>query len=134
MAKNVKASTAPYSMMITFEISPADEAEFNDIYDNDHIPTIMKLPGVLEVIRFRDVEPNERGGGGTHGNHRVRFDDHHRLGHRQARRHARLGGGVSDDARLRDDHIGADGVYVERWGAPARQRRSLISDISIRGS
>jgi hypothetical protein len=23
-------------MMITFEIAPEDESEFNDIYDNDH--------------------------------------------------------------------------------------------------
>ena len=48
-------------MTITFEIAPADEAEFNDIYDNDHIPTILELPGLLEVIRFRDAAPNEKG-------------------------------------------------------------------------
>lgn len=61
MAKRIENSAAPYWMMITFEIDPADDAEFNDIYDNDHIPTIMKLPGVLEVIRFRDAHKNERG-------------------------------------------------------------------------
>ena len=52
---------APYCMMITFEIAPEDEAEFNEIYDNDHIPTIMKLDGVTEVIRFKDPGPNEKG-------------------------------------------------------------------------
>ena len=52
---------APYCMMITFEISPEDEAEFNEIYDDDHIPTIMKLDGVTEVIRFKDPGPNEKG-------------------------------------------------------------------------
>ncbi len=61
MATSIKKDTAPYCMMITFEIAPEDEAEFNDIYDNDHVPTIMKLPGVVEVLRFRDAEPNERG-------------------------------------------------------------------------
>jgi len=61
MATSIKSGTAPHCMMITFEIAPADEAEFNDIYDNDHIPTIMQLPGVLEVIRFRDAQMNERG-------------------------------------------------------------------------
>jgi hypothetical protein len=55
------AQAAPYCMMITFEIDPADDAEFNDIYDHDHIPNIMKLPGVLEIVRFRDAQPNERG-------------------------------------------------------------------------
>src|ERR1043166_8703483 len=52
---------APYCMMVTFEIAPEDEAEFNDIYDNDHIPNILKLEGVVEVIRFRDAAPNEKG-------------------------------------------------------------------------
>jgi hypothetical protein len=54
-------AAAPYCMMITFEIAPADEAEFNEIYDTDHIPNIMKLDGVIEVIRFRDAGPNEKG-------------------------------------------------------------------------
>ena len=48
-------------MMITFEIAPEDESEFNDIYDNDHIPNILKLKGVVEVIRFKDSTPNEKG-------------------------------------------------------------------------
>ena len=61
MASISKTIGAPYCMMITFEIAPEDESEFNDIYDNDHIPTIMKLDGVTEVIRFRDPGPNERG-------------------------------------------------------------------------
>jgi hypothetical protein len=52
---------APFCMTITFEIEPADEAEFNDIYDNDHVPNILKLEGVREVIRFRDAAPNEKG-------------------------------------------------------------------------
>ena len=57
--KNI--GTAPFCMMITFEIAPADEAEFNDIYDNDHIPNILKLKGVTEIIRFKDTGPNEKG-------------------------------------------------------------------------
>jgi hypothetical protein len=57
--KNIGA--APSCMMITFEIAPEDEAEFNDIYDNDHIPNILKLKGVIEVIRFKDAVPNEKG-------------------------------------------------------------------------
>ena len=48
-------------MMVTFEIAPEDEAQFNDIYDHDHIPNILKLKGVIEVIRFRDAAPNEKG-------------------------------------------------------------------------
>ena len=61
MANYTNKPAAPYSMTITFEIDPKDEAEFNDIYDNDHIPTILKLPGLIEVIRFKDAKPNEKG-------------------------------------------------------------------------
>jgi hypothetical protein len=52
---------APFCMMVTFEIAREDEAEFNEIYDNDHIPHILKLKGVIEVIRFKDAAPNEKG-------------------------------------------------------------------------
>ena len=55
------AGAAPFCMMITFEIAPEDESEFNDIYDNDHIPNILRLEGVLEIIRFRDAAPNDKG-------------------------------------------------------------------------
>ena len=48
-------------MMITFEVAPEDEPEFNDIYDSEHVPNILKLDGVREVIRFRDAALNERG-------------------------------------------------------------------------
>jgi hypothetical protein len=61
VATSKAITAAPYCMTITFEIAPEDEAEFNDIYDNDHIPTIMTLDGVTEVIRFKDTGPNEKG-------------------------------------------------------------------------
>ena len=59
--QNTKSGAAPFYMMVTFEIAPEDESAFNDIYDNDHIPNILKLPGVIEIIRFRDASPNEKG-------------------------------------------------------------------------
>jgi hypothetical protein len=52
---------APFYMMITFEVAPEDERHFNDIYDNEHVPNILKVDGVLEVVRFRDALRNERG-------------------------------------------------------------------------
>lgn len=52
---------APFCMMITFEVAPEDERDFNDVYDNEHVPNILKVDGVLEVIRFRDASPNGRG-------------------------------------------------------------------------
>jgi hypothetical protein len=43
---------APFCMMITFEVAPEDEAQFNDVYDNEHVPNILEVDGVLEVVRF----------------------------------------------------------------------------------
>jgi hypothetical protein len=55
------AGGAPYFMMVTFEIAPEDEPEFNKIYDTDHIPNLLRLDGVLEIIRFRDAAQNAQG-------------------------------------------------------------------------
>jgi hypothetical protein len=52
---------ARYFYMVTFEIAPEDEGEFNEIYDNEHIPDLLQVDGVKGVLRLRDGEPNERG-------------------------------------------------------------------------
>jgi len=61
MQPNTYPPGARYFYMVTFEIDEADEALFNDIYETEHIPNILKVPGVLGVARFRDHTPNERG-------------------------------------------------------------------------
>ena len=55
------SSAAPYFYMVTFEIAPEDEKDFNDIYDTEHIPNILQVEGVLQVIRLRDAEPTAQG-------------------------------------------------------------------------
>lgn len=55
------AHRAPYFYMVTFEIAPEDEREFNEIYDTDHIPNILQVEGVLGVTRLKDGAPNEKG-------------------------------------------------------------------------
>ena len=60
-AKNSQSGTAPYFYLVTFEIAPEDEAQFNEIYDTEHIPNILDVDGVLQVIRFRDAEPTPHG-------------------------------------------------------------------------
>jgi hypothetical protein len=52
---------APYCMTITFEIDPKDEAEFNEVYDKDHLPNILRLDGVEQIIRYKDAKPNDKG-------------------------------------------------------------------------
>ena len=60
-AKTTDARDAPFFYMVTFEIAPEDEREFNEIYDTEHIPNIMKVDGVLGIMRFRDAAPNDKG-------------------------------------------------------------------------
>ena len=55
------AGTARHFYMVTFEIAPGDEAEFNEIYDTEHVPNILRVPGVAGVLRFRDAHPNAAG-------------------------------------------------------------------------
>jgi hypothetical protein len=54
-------TAASYFYMVTFEIAPEDEKEFNEIYDTEHIPNILQVEGVLQVIRLRDAEPTPQG-------------------------------------------------------------------------
>ena len=44
---------APYLYVVRMDIEPEKEIEFNDIYDNEHIPIILKVPGVLSASRFK---------------------------------------------------------------------------------
>lgn len=59
--KNSDPGAARFFYMVTFEIAPEDEAEFNEIYDTEHIPNILRVNGVLGITRFRDAAPNEKG-------------------------------------------------------------------------
>ena len=47
--------------MVTFEIAREDEAEFNEIYDTEHVPNILRVKGVVGVVRFKDAVPNAAG-------------------------------------------------------------------------
>jgi hypothetical protein len=44
--------------MVTFEIAPEDEREFNEIYDSEHVPNLLTVEGVSGILRFRDAAPN----------------------------------------------------------------------------
>ena len=41
-------------------VAPEHEAEFNDWYDNEHIPALSAVPGVLSARRFRDLSGTHR--------------------------------------------------------------------------
>lgn len=41
-------------------IAPDREALFNEVYDTEHIPELKKVPGVIDVFRYRRTEPSEQ--------------------------------------------------------------------------
>jgi hypothetical protein len=46
-------STARYRFIVTMDVAPDKEALFNEVYDQEHIPNLMKVPGVLAVTRAK---------------------------------------------------------------------------------
>lgn len=51
---------ATHMFVVFTECKPGGEAEFNDWYDNQHNPEVLKMPGFVAVQRFRVLpEPDE---------------------------------------------------------------------------
>ncbi len=42
-----------YVFMASMDIAPEKEALFNEVYDQEHVPNLMKVPGVLAVTRVK---------------------------------------------------------------------------------
>jgi hypothetical protein len=40
-----------YVFTASMDVDPAKEALFNEVYDTDHVPLILKVPGVLAATR-----------------------------------------------------------------------------------
>jgi hypothetical protein len=47
-------------LLNAMNVEPAFEAEFNDWYDNEHVPALAAVPGVLCARRFRAISANRR--------------------------------------------------------------------------
>lgn len=41
-----------YQFVVTMDVDPEKEPLFNDIYDNEHIPHLMKVPGMRSATRL----------------------------------------------------------------------------------
>ncbi|MBI3329064.1 MAG: hypothetical protein HYZ81_20460 [Nitrospinae bacterium] len=44
---------AKYLYVVMMDVEPDQEAAFNEIYDKEHIPVLLKVPGVLSAARFK---------------------------------------------------------------------------------
>jgi hypothetical protein len=44
-----------YVFIAAMDVDPAKEAIFNEVYDKEHIPNLLKVPGVKSVTRLTQV-------------------------------------------------------------------------------
>ena len=51
-------STA-YIFWVMMDVERHREALFNELYDNEHVPLLLKLPGCVNVVRYRTETPGE---------------------------------------------------------------------------
>ena len=43
----------PYVFWVMMDIEPHREALFNELYDHEHLPLLLKLPGSINAVRYR---------------------------------------------------------------------------------
>ena len=44
----------------SMNVDPAHEAEFNDWYDNEHLPALQAVPGTISARRYKDLTGSHR--------------------------------------------------------------------------
>jgi hypothetical protein len=42
-----------YLLTAAMDVEPAKEALFNEVYDREHVPSLLKVPGVIAVTRLK---------------------------------------------------------------------------------
>jgi hypothetical protein len=47
------ATPARYLYLVMMDVEPEKEADFNRVYDTEHIPALLRVPGVLSATRYR---------------------------------------------------------------------------------
>jgi len=45
-----------YLFSAAMDVEPAQEPLFNEVYDGEHVPVLLKVPGVIAVARFKRQE------------------------------------------------------------------------------
>lgn len=46
---------SPYLFIASMNIDADHEQLFNEVYDQEHIPNLIKVPGVAEVTRYKTI-------------------------------------------------------------------------------
>jgi hypothetical protein len=55
--------TTKYVFIASMDVAPEKEALFNEVYDREHVPNLLKVPGVRAVTRLRTEPASFRIGG-----------------------------------------------------------------------
>ena len=42
-----------YLFSAAMDVEPGKEALFNEVYDKEHVPVLLRVPGVISVARFK---------------------------------------------------------------------------------
>ena len=42
-----------YLFIVSMDVAKEKEALFNEVYDKEHVPSLLEVPGVVSVARFR---------------------------------------------------------------------------------
>lgn len=50
------AEKAKYLMIVSMDVDAEHEALFNEVYDQEHIPNLRRVPGVLGIVRYKREE------------------------------------------------------------------------------
>jgi hypothetical protein len=45
--------STPYVLIVSMDVAPEKEALFNEVYDREHLPILLKVPGVRAATRLR---------------------------------------------------------------------------------
>jgi hypothetical protein len=45
-----------YLFAAAMDVEPAQDKVFNEVYDTEHVPLLLKVPGVIAVARFKKQE------------------------------------------------------------------------------
>ncbi len=45
-----------YLFSAAMDVEPGKDAVFNEVYDREHVPLLVKVPGVVSVARFKKQE------------------------------------------------------------------------------
>lgn len=43
----------PFLLSAAMDVEASKEALFNEVYDSEHVPQLLKVPGVIAVARFK---------------------------------------------------------------------------------